>query len=97
METFILSSSVTAFILVNLLKKFIKKFISPRWGDFGVQLFLLAVALTLSLFGYVWGKLPADITGAIAGIFAGAMVIYQVLYKAIFKKVISGKLDVDEK
>lgn len=90
-------STILATLLVGLLKKYIKDFIMPRWGDFGVLAVLLVIAFILSMLGYGWGFLPSDITGAIGTIFAGAIVIYQVLYKAIFQKVVLGNLDDGDK
>jgi len=89
-------SMVVAFILVEILKGWIKNFISPRFGDLAVLLFLLIVSVILSLVGYAWGKLPADIIKPVATIFSGAIVIYQALYKAIFQKTLFGKLDKDD-
>ncbi len=91
--TFLLGSTVVAGILINIVKKWIKEIIGPRFGDLGVQIFLLIVAISFSLFGYAWQLLPVDITAAVGVIFAGAMVLYQVFYKAVYQKAFRGKLD----
>ena len=90
-------STILATLLISLLKKYIKDFIIPRFGDLGVLAVLFALALLLSVLGYGWGFLPSDITGAIGTIFAGALVIYNVLVKAVWNKAIKGELDTDEK
>ena len=93
---FVGGSVVIAFLLVEFLKKKIKESVQPRFGDLVVLLFLLVVSIVISLIGYVWGKLPADITTPVITIFSGAVVIYQCLIKAVLKKAILGKVDTDE-
>ena len=94
--TFLGGSSVVAFLLIGYLKKYIKKFILPRFGDLGVCLILLLISFILASLGYVYEILPSDLTLIIGQIFAGAILIYQVLYKAIYRKALLGKLDKDE-
>ena len=94
---FIGCSSILAAVLVGLLKKYIKEYIMPRWGDLGVQLLLLIIAVILAFLGYLWGKFPENITTTIFTIFATAMALYQVLVKAVWQKAINNELDNDEK
>lgn len=90
-------STVLATFLMLWLKKYIKEFIEPRFGDLGVLGTLLAIAVILSMVGYFWGQLPSDITGAVGTIFSTSLVIYQLLIKAVLNKAILNKLDSDEK
>lgn len=90
---YLLGSSVVAFIVIGLIKEWIKKFIGPRFGDLGIQVSLLLTAIVLSAIGYGWQWLPSDITVAIGIIFSGATALYYVLYKAIYQKAIKKKLD----
>ncbi len=94
---FVGGSSIIAVILIAFLKKWIKNNILPRWGDLGVQLVLLAVALILAIVGYYSTNIPTQILETTGKIFTGAMVIYQVLIKAVIQKAILGKLDLDDK
>ena len=95
--TFLAGSSIVAVIIIQLLKKFIKETIEPRWGDLGIQIVLFVVAVIIALVGF-WIKLiPGEIIKVGSQIFAGAIVIYQVLGKAIIQKAVRNKLDSDDK
>ena len=93
---FIGGSSIIAVVLIGLLKKWIKDSISPRWGDLGVQVVLLAISFALAGIGILINLLPPESLSVIGAIFGSATVIYQVLIKSVVKKAILNKLDSDE-
>jgi len=93
---FIAGGSLIATLIVGVTKNWIKNTIMPRWGDLGIQAFLLIVATVISLAVYLWQKfVPGDIAVIVVGIAAGSNFIYQALYKAIYQKLIQGTLDKD--
>ena len=93
---FLGGSSLIAAIVIGLLKKLIKEWVAPRFGDAGVLITLLAVSFILALGCWGWKFIPADVLATMGIIFGGAITIYQVLVKAIWNKAILGKLDKDE-
>jgi hypothetical protein len=95
---FIAGGSVVATLLVGLVKSFIAKKLAPKYGDLGIQVFLLLLAAVIAALAYLWQRfIPADIAAIILGIMSGANFIYQVLYKALYQKAISNQLDADGK
>ena len=96
MDNFVLflgGGSVVAFLLMEFIKKFIKQYIEPRWGDLGIQVVLFLIALLMA-FGY-WGFqfIPKEVLTTAGMIFSGAMIVYQVLYKSIINGVIRNKVE----
>ena len=95
--TFISGGSLVAFFLIEVIKKSIKKWIVPRWGDLGVQLSLLVISVALALIYFVWQNLiPQSIVVIAGSIFSGAILIYQVLWKAVIQKGLLNHLDKGE-
>jgi len=88
---FILGSSVIASVIINWIKVYIKDVISPRWGDAGIQIFILCISAIIAGIGYSWELLPSTITSAVLGIFAGTTVIYTVIVKAIYRNIIKNE------
>jgi len=95
--SFIAGTSVLAFLILGVIKKFIKEAIEPRFSDLVTQIILIAIGAILALIGYLMSFIPKDIWAIAYEVFKDAIVIYQVLYKAIFQKAILGKVDPDEK
>ena len=94
---FLGGSSVLAVIVIGLLKKLIKEWVEPRFGDLGINITLLAVSFIISLLAKFVNLLPQHILIAVTEIFVGSIAIYQVIWKAVVQKAILGKLDADEK
>jgi hypothetical protein len=95
--TFIAGTSVLAFLIVGVIKKFIKESIEPRFSDLVVQIILVAIGSILAFIGYLVNFIPAQVWNIAYQVLKDAIFIYQVLYKAIFQKAILGKVDADEK
>jgi protein-S-isoprenylcysteine O-methyltransferase Ste14 len=95
--TFIAGTSVLAFLILGVIKKFIKEAIEPRFSDLVVQIVLVAIGAILALIGYLLSFIPKDIWNIAYQVLKDAIFIYQVLYKAIYQKAILGKVDPDEK
>ena len=90
--TFLAGSSVLAFLLIQYLKRYIQDVIGPKYGDLGVQTFLLLVSMVLAIIGSVANLIPAEFLVPIAVTFMGANAIYAVLYKALYVKAIKGRV-----
>ena len=87
--------SVVASILIAWLKKYIKEYIEPRFGDLGIVILLGIISILFSLAYWGWQFIPTEIL-VTASIIAGwAMLIYQALWKALFQKAFLGRLDKD--
>jgi len=100
METILLyigGTSVVAVFLLNLLKKWIKDVVSPRWGDLGVQAALLAISFALAGIGKAMDLLPPEGLKLIGAIYTGAILIYQILIKSVYQKLLLNQLDPDDK
>ena len=48
--TFLAGGSVLAFLIIQYLKRYIQNVIGPKYGDLGVQTFLLLVSMALATF-----------------------------------------------
>jgi len=94
---FLAGGSLIAFFLTEVIKKWVKSFIVPRFGDLGIHLTVLAISLILALGYYLWQNvIPQSIVAVAGSIFGGAVLIYNVLYKSIVKKALLGSLDKGE-
>ena len=89
---FLTGSSVLAFLLIQYLKRYIQNVIGPKYGDLGINAFLLLVSMILAIIGSVANLIPAEFLAPIAVTFMGANAIYAVLYKALYVKAIKGRL-----
>ena len=88
--SFLLSGSVVAVLLVQILKSLLGK-ISDRYGALISQITLLVVAFAVAGAGVLFQMLPTDILTAAGAIFASAMVVYEVLVKALYQQAIKGQ------
>lgn len=91
--TFLAGGSVLAFLIIQYLKRYIQNVIGPKYGDLGVQTFLLLVSMALAIIGSIANLIPAQFLAPIAGTFMGANAIYAVLYKALYVKAIKGRIE----
>lgn len=94
---FIAGGSIVAYILIELIKGFIKKYIAPRFGDLGVNIALFIISLLFALFYWGGQFIPKEILSTAGLIFSGAITIYQVLFKSVWNKAIMGELDYNDK
>lgn len=95
--SFVAGSSIVAFLLVGVIKKFIKESIEPRFSDLVLQIILLAISGLIAFIGYILNFIPKEIWNIAWNVGKDAIIVYQVFYKAILNKAILGKVDADEK
>lgn len=85
---------------INILTSVVKKWIFPKWGKFGVQLFVFALALIGAAYLTYEAQIPglSAVVAAAFGLFSLAVTFYEVIlsYIPIFKQspVESGELEV---
>lgn len=89
--TFLTGSSVAAVVIIQLIKKYIKNVLMPRWGQLGVLAALFVISLLLAGGGYLVQFLPGNVLLVAGQIAGGSIVIYQVLWKAIIQKAVLDK------
>ena len=95
--SFVAGSSIIAFLLIGVIKKFIKKSIEPRFSDLITQIILLAISGFIAFIGYILNFIPKEIWLIAWNVGKDTIIVYQVFYKAILQKAILGKVDSDEK
>lgn len=93
METLLqlLTSGVVVSVVVGLLKEFVKAFISPRFGDIGVQAFVLLVSFAVAGLGVAFNLLPPQVIKTTILVFTSALSVYETFYKAIYSKAIKNR------
>jgi hypothetical protein len=84
----LVGSSAFATLFVQLVKKYVKEIVEPRFGTLGVQAVLVAVALLLAVLGRIVQLLPANVIETAGAIFAMSLVIYEVLVKGLVNDAI---------
>lgn len=74
-----------ALLAILIIVQICKGFIKPKWGNFGVQVFIAFLSFVAAGFWFAKDLISAETLGILVSIWVSANGIYQILGKYIFE------------